>query len=279
MVMKIKSGQVYSFLILCLALLTSCASTAASNANDGLAYAGENGKGINLAILAPGSNGLAADQNYLPALAQREFANNFSSHSAMSVMSVMSAMDRQNLDSVYAELLSYHDDNHEARLDLGRSPAIDYIMYGSIAETATGYSLQIQITKTSDKMTAASYSGTCDFAEMDNLMGLRRVSLDLLSKMGVELAPSAKTALSRAATERYVKAQTIMAKGIAAQMNGAIIEAMSYYYEAARFDPSLKEAEDRLSAIAAVIRAGNIGAGARKRTAERSDTKSLDIAD
>ena len=40
----------------------------------------------------------------------------------------------------------------------------------------------MQINRTADKMTIASYSGTFTFAELDNLTGIRQASLELLEK-------------------------------------------------------------------------------------------------
>jgi hypothetical protein len=50
-----------------------------------------------------------------------------------------------------------------------------------------------------DKMTVATYSGTFTFAELDNLTGVRRASLELLQKMGVELTEKARQELAGAA--------------------------------------------------------------------------------
>jgi TolB-like protein len=241
-----------------LALLVGCASIPSSSVSTRSHYTGDGGKGISLAILAPKANGLADNQNYLPALVQGEFVSNFSNYSAISVM------DRENLDNIYAELLSgYYDDEDEAGLDLGHLSATDYIMNGSITKTATGYSLQIQIIKTANKLTAASYSGTCTFAELDNLTGIHRASSDLLQKMGVILTEQAKTELAGAATTNHISGQTALAKGIIAQRNGTLFEAMSYYYDAAAFNPQLSEAQTRFSTIAADIRSGNIGENIR----------------
>jgi hypothetical protein len=78
-------------------------------------FTGEGGKGLSIAILAPQVAGLAADQQYIPALVQGELVSNFSGYSAMSVL------DRQRLDEQYAELLSgYYDDNAQAGQDLGK---------------------------------------------------------------------------------------------------------------------------------------------------------------
>jgi hypothetical protein len=229
-------------------------------------YTGNGGKGISIAILAPKATGLTENQDYIPALVQGEFVSNFSGYSALSVM------DRENLDNVYDELLSgYYDDSNEAGLDLGHLTSTDYLMNGTITKTATGYALQMQITKTTDKMTAASYSGTCTFAELDNLSGIRRVSLDLLQKMGVELTDIAKTDLTGAAKANHVNAQTALAQGITAQQGGTVVEALSYYYQAAAFDPSLLEAASRASVISATISSGNIGENVRNDIQRRRE--------
>jgi hypothetical protein len=60
-----------------------------------------------------------------------------------------------------------------------------------------------------------------------------------------------------------VQAETALAKGITAQRSGTVVEAMSYYYEAARFDPSLAEAASRANVMSSGITSGNIGQNVR----------------
>ena len=217
-------------------------------------WTGDGGKGKSLAILAPRTVGLAANQGYLPALIQGEFVSNFTSFSAISVL------DRQNLDDHYAELLSgYYNDNAKAGLDLGKLTPPDYIMGGTITKTANGYQLQIRITKTDDKMTTASHSETFTFADLDNLSGIRRTSLALLEKMGVTPTARTREELIRAAATNQINAQTALARGIDAQRQGTEVAALSYYFQAAAFDPSLFEAASRSSILAANISSGNIG--------------------
>jgi hypothetical protein len=132
-------------------------------------------------------------------------------------------------------------------------------MTGTITRTASGYALQTQIASTSDGMTRASYSGTCTAAELDNLTGIRRASLELLGKMNVQLTEKAKQELSGAGSAASVNAQTTLAKGITAQKQGTEVAALSYYYQAAAFDTSLLEAAGRASVMNADISSGNIG--------------------
>jgi hypothetical protein len=225
---------------------------------------------MSIAILAPKGTGLAENQNYLPTLVQGEFVSNFSGYSAISVL------DRVSLDEQYAELNSgYYDDAAEAGNDLGHLPPTDYIMSGSITKTATGYGLQMSIAKTADKITAASYSGTCTFAELDNLSGIRRASLDLLAKMGVTPTERARTELAGAATQQSVNAQTALAQGITAQQSGTVVEALSYYYQATAFDSSLLEATNRANVMSTAISSGNIGENVRNDIQRRKEWLAL----
>jgi len=203
-------------------------------------YTGDGGKGKSIAILAPQATGLANNQDRIPAVVQGEFVSNFSGFSAMSVL------DRVNLPEQYAELLSgYYSDDAQEGLDLGHLFPTDYIMGGSITRTAAGYAMQIRITRSADKMTVASYSGICTFEELDNLSGVRRASMELLQKMGVNLTKQAREELSRAATSNEVSAQIALAKSGTA--GATEFEKMYYTYQANRLDPTLAEAARRVA--------------------------------
>jgi TolB-like protein len=231
-----------------------------------LYFTGEGGKGMSIAILPLKDTGLTADQEYLPALVQGELVGNLKGYSAIDVL------DRAQLDNQYAELLSgYYEDDAEAGMDLGRLTPTDYILGGTIIKTATGYSLQIQITQSADKMTAASYSGTCTFLELDNLTGVRRASLDLLQKMGVQPTEQAKTELAGAARAQTVAAQTADARGYTADRGGRTAEAAIYYTQAAAIDPSMLQTASRASTLTATIASGSIGAGTRDLIQQRKD--------
>jgi hypothetical protein len=229
-------------------------------------WTGEGGKGTSLAILAPKASGLEENQSYLPVLVQGEFVSNFSGFSAIEIL------DRERLDDQYAELLSgYYDDSAQAGFDLGRLTPTTHIMGGNITRTETGYALQMQITKSADKMTIASYSGTFTFAELDNLTGIRRASLDLLQKMGVTLTAQAQGELAGAAEQNRINAQTALARGITAQSQGTEVTALSYYFQAAAFDSSLTEAISRSSILNANISSENIGGRVRDDIQWRRD--------
>ena len=221
-------------------------------------FTGDGGRGRSITILPPRGVGLAENQAYLPDLVANELVSNFGSFSAMNLF------DRVNNQKQYDELLSgYYADDDKAGLDLGRLASTDYMLLGDITRTSTGYALQLTVNRNSDKTTAAAYSGTVSIVELDNLIGVRRASLDLLEKMGVKVTAQARTELTKAATSNYVEALTAMAQGINAQRQGTEVAALTYFFQAAAFDASLVEAVSRTNVLSSNISTGNIGANVR----------------
>jgi hypothetical protein len=217
-------------------------------------FTGDGGRGKSITILPPKGSGLAQNQMYLPDFVANELVSNFNSFSAMTLF------DRVNNQKQYDELLSgFYADTDKAGLDLGHLASTDYMMLGTITKTSTGYALQLTINSNSDKTTAAAYSATVSVAELDDLTGVRRASLDLLQKMGIQVTERTKTELTRAAAIERVNAQTAMAQGTVAQRQGNTVETMARFYEAASIDPSLAEAAARANAMSSTIRTGKLG--------------------
>ncbi|MDR2732378.1 MAG: hypothetical protein LBB36_04080, partial [Fibromonadaceae bacterium] len=214
-----------------------------------------------IAIYAPQATGLAENQSHLPTVAQAEFVSNFSSHSSLSVL------DWERIGDIYDKLSSgvYKEQ------DLGDIEHTTYIMTGKITKTPAGYHLQMNITKTADKMTVASYSGNLSYWDLDNRTGIRRASLELLQSMGVTLTEKAKGELAGTAGENYVNAQNAFAKGFTAERQGTEVAALSYYFQAAAYDPSMMEAVSRSSILNANIASGNIGDNVRNDIQWRKD--------
>lgn len=255
-----KTKYVLFFVFIAIALI-GCISTKSG----GPYFTGSGKKEMHLGIIVPASNGLTNDKAYLPSTIQGHLVSNIKKYSAISVL------DRVALDKVIAETL---DPTYEDNLDivrLGHVAQVAYMLTGTITQTSTGYTLQLNISDTTQNAnTVASYSGNWTSSQIDDFSAINRASQDLLIQLGVELTSSAKNELGKASTPQEVKGQTTLSKGIVAQRNGTVVEAMSYYNEATRLDPTLREASDRLSTLSSSVRTGNIGVDARNRIAERN---------
>jgi len=81
--------------------------------------------------------------------------------------------------------------------------------------------------------------------------------------MGITPTERTKTELSGAAAANQASVQTALAKGVTAQQQGTEVAALSYFFQAAAFEPALLEASSRSSILAANISSGNIGANIR----------------
>jgi hypothetical protein len=68
-----------------------------------------------------------------------------------------------------------------------------------------------------------------------------------------------------------VEAETALSKGITAEKSGTVVEALSYYYNAASFDPTLAEAAGRLNVLSGTVSGGNIGENVRSEIQRREE--------
>jgi TolB-like protein len=219
-------------------------------------FTGNGGRGMRLGILLPQGDGLDENQAYLPAMVQGVLVSDISQYSAISVL------DRVSLDRVITETLDLTYEDNLDIVNLGRVAQVGYMMTGSVIKTSTGFTLQINVTETAAAAnTIASYSGVCTAEELDNHTAIHRASLELLTKMNVQLTSRARNELNRAGMRETVEAQTALARGVTAEKQGTEVAALSYFMQAAALDPSLAEAETRLKTLTASITGGSMGAG------------------
>jgi TolB-like protein len=226
-------------------------------------WTGNGGADVSIAVLVPEGRGLTTAEEYLPTMVQGVLVGDFSKFSAMKVL------DRQNLEKVMAEGESgFYDESNFVQF--GAVHNVQYVLNGALQKTGSGFSLQLKVTEAASGASKAVYTGSITAAELADLSGVRKASGDLLSQLGVSLTDAGKAGLLGTVSSSTVQAETALAKGITAQRSGTVIEAMSYYYEAARFDPGLAEAASRSSVLSADIQGGNIGQNVRNDIQRRA---------
>ena len=225
-----------------------------------------------LAVFAPTAQGLAADQAHLPLIIQGELVSNISRYSNISVL------DRQRLEAVLKENESGIYSNETELAQLGQITNVEFHLVGSVTRAGENFVLQLNVVDARSGrggITRASFSGNETLTDLNNLAGVRRASLDLMTQMGVTLTAEARQALSGAGSTEQVNAQTALARGITAERQGTTVEALNYYFMAAASDPSMREAISRVSTVSAAASGGNIGQTVRNRLQQHDDWQTV----
>jgi len=217
----------------------------------------EGGRGTRLAVMLPDAVGLDADHGYLPDVVQGVLVRDLSRFSAMYVL------DRQRLEAIMMELeeAGINQTSEDFFRQREQAADVDYFLMGSITRTATGHTLQFQVTggrEANMGLTRAAFTEALTVAQMDDHTGIHRASTELLTGMGVALTYTARAELGRAEARQTINAQVALAQGINAQRGGTMIEALSRYIQATQHDPALAEATRRLNTLSANVRSGNI---------------------
>ena len=229
-------------------------------------YTGDGGKGMGITIIKSTVSGLAENQNILPRMVEVGLNENIRRFSAIELL------DWKAREEVNNELESgNYGNNPVASQNFGNAIPTTHFAVTTLARMTTGYALQIQIVKTSDKTTAGSYSGTCTLTELENSTAVQRASMKLLQDMGVMLTEQAQRELSGRMAENVIRARTVLAQGITAQRQGNDITALFSSTYAALLDPSLQEAVSRSSILTANISSGNIGEDIRLKIRWREE--------
>jgi len=251
-----------------LLLVTLMIGTQSAQAQQRQYYIGDGGKGIRLAVLEPVGKGLSTDEQWMPSLVQGSISGDFNKYSAMTII------DRQNLEKIFGEWKESMSGNYSEadRVKIGNLTNASHILTGSISKTANAFMLELTVTDVASGVRKASYSPTpVSPIALENLSAIKAASADLLRQLGVVLTDAAQAELKQAANTSRIQAETMLARGIVAQRQGTEVEALSYFYQAAAFDPSLVEASSRSSVMFANISSGNIGADARNDIAWRKN--------
>jgi tetratricopeptide (TPR) repeat protein len=219
-------------------------------------YIGDGGRGISLAVLMPTSNSINKDEQWILALIQGCLTSNFNNYSALTIV------DRQNLDKILdnqqESLLGNFSDNDYIKI--GNIINANYLLTGSLIKISNkDYILELSISNSETGERATSFAPTtCELNEILNLSILNKATYELLTRMGILISEKGRFSLLNTPIKNNIDSETALAKGITAERNGTLVEAISYYQKAIDFNPKLLEANARLSILSSDIQSGNI---------------------
>ncbi len=225
---------------------------------------------MKLAVLEPEGEGLSEDERWMLSLIQSSITADFNKYSAITVI------DRQNLEAIITEqkrsLEAATSDEEGDAIRIGNLANATHVLSGKITKTPNAFMLELAITDVESGVRRASYSPSPVTSKaVENLSVLKEASADLLKQLGVNLTTNQLAELKDPVTEIQIQAQTALAHGVVAQRQGTSVAALSYYYQAAAFDPSLLEAVKRSSVMSANISGANLGENIRNDIVWRKD--------
>ncbi|MCL1955942.1 MAG: fibrobacter succinogenes major paralogous domain-containing protein [Fibromonadales bacterium] len=221
---------------------------------------------MKLAVLEPGGKGLSEDEQWMLPLIQSSIAGDFNKYSSITII------DRQNLEAIMAEWKHSMSGitSDEDAIKIGNLANASHILTGKITKTPKAFMLELAITDAETGKRKASYSPKAVIAsQLEDLSAIKEASADLLKQLGVSLTDSQLAELKGPTATAQVQAQTALAHGVVAERQGTSVAALSYYYQAAAFDPTLVEAVKRSSIMSANISGINIGENIRNDIAWR----------
>jgi len=219
---------------------------------------------MKLAVLEPEGKGLGEEEQWMLSLVQSSITGDINKYSAGTI----TIIDRQNLETIIAEqkrsLEAMTSDDDSDAIRIGNLANASHVLSGKITKTPNAFMLELAITNVETGVRAASYSPRAVTPDaLENLSALKEASADLLKQLGVNLTAAQLAELKGPVTTIQIQAQTALAHGVVAQRQGTSVAALSYYYQAAAFDPTLVEAVNRSSVMSANISGTNLGENIR----------------
>jgi hypothetical protein len=249
-----------------LIFLAGCGSSPPASEQEKAAplFEGGGGKGMHLAVLEPAGKGLAKDEQYLTSFVQGILTSDLNRVTAMTII------DRQNLDTIISEQVTLSGVTEDDAIKIGKITNVQLVLTGELLKTRSGFSLQLAVSEVNTAERRASFTANTTAAELENAAPIKDGAVELLSKLDIRLTEEGRKLLY-GAERKTVEAETALSKGITAQKSGTVVEALSYYYNAASFDPALAEAAGRLSVLSGTVSGGNFGQNARNAIQQRAE--------
>jgi hypothetical protein len=200
-------------------------------------YTGDGGKGITIVVPAPVIQNHSASDAWIPQLFQDAITGDLARYSAMTVI------DRANEQLVLAEQRistsgNYSDDDY---IRIGNLTNAQYIVVGKIAKIAEVYSVSLRINRAETNEIKTAFDKTYSLKDIETGLAPKEAARELLIGMGVQLTQAGERSLL-AIQETHAQASAQLAKGMAAEKNGNLVEALAHFTEALATDSNMREA-------------------------------------
>jgi hypothetical protein len=227
-------------------------------------YTGDGGKGITIMVPAPVIQNHSAADAWIPQLFQDTITGDLVRYSAMTVI------DRANVELVLAEdrvLASgnYSDDDY---VRMGQLTSAHYIVAGKITKISGKYSVSFRINHTETNEIKAAFDKTYPLKDIETGLAPKEAVRELLAGMGVQLTQAGEKSLLTI-QETKARASAELAKGMAAEKNGDLVEALAHFTGAVEADSNMREASAHIQNFAGAVPAESIRERAKFALAQK----------
>jgi hypothetical protein len=248
-------------------LFFSCASSPDTNKGTtdnipkGPYFEGSGLKGVSLAVLRLKTGNLQPNEQWLLSFIQGVLTSNFNKYTAMTII------DRQYMDEIIQnqEISAsgyFSDDNF---ISIGNLTNAEYILVGSLQriQQINSFLIDFSLVNAQTGVQKASFPPTaCSLIDIQNTTIIQTAFENIITQLNITLTESGRRAIHYI-NQPSITAESSLSKGIVAQENGRMGEALSFYYNAATFMPNTKEINSRISVLSSNVSSGNIGQNAR----------------
>jgi TolB-like protein len=216
-------------------------------------YNGDGGKGIVIAVPPPHMSNLTPANAWIPQLFQDLITGNMARFSGMTVI------DRKNESLTLAEqeLSANGNYSEENYVRMGHLTNAQYIVAGTVIPISGQYQINFRVNNTETNEVAASFDKRYPFQNIESGYAAKEVTYELLKGMGVSVTESGRQALLNI-RESQTQATVQLAKGMSAEKNGDIVEALGYLYQASETSHTSNEANNRINNVSFSVPQGSI---------------------
>jgi TolB-like protein len=216
-------------------------------------FTGDGGKGKVIVVPPPNMSNTTSANAWIPQLFQDLITGNLAKFSGMTII------DRKNETLTIAEQAlsangNYSDDNY---IKMGQLTNAQYIVAGTIMNISGQYQVNFRVNNTETNQIATSFDKRYPFKDIESGYAAKEVTFELLRGMGVAVTEAGKQALL-AKQENQTQATIQLAKGMSAEKNGDIVDALGYLYQASETGTTKTEANNIINNISFSVPQGSI---------------------
>jgi hypothetical protein len=140
---------------------------------------------------------------------------------------------------------------------MGNLTNAQYIVAGKISKIAGNYSVSFRINHTGTNEIKTAFDRTYPLKDIESGLAPKEAVRELLAGMGIQLTEDGEKSLL-AIQKTVVRASAQLAKGMAAEKNGDLVEALAHFTGALETDSGMREASAHIQNFSGAVPTGNI---------------------